>query len=66
MDIDKISAPLASVMKLIASQLDVPLVIAEKALEEENITLDEPITIQRKDAMARTILTQVLEPLQLT
>ena len=66
MDIDNDATPLVSVMAFIASQLEVAVVIDEKALEEESITLDEPVTIHRKDAMVRHILNQVLEPLQLT
>jgi len=66
MDIDMTASPLSAVMELIADHLDIPIVIDIKALEEENITSDEPITIKRTDAKVRNILVQVLEPLQLT
>jgi hypothetical protein len=66
MDIDKNASPLSAVMEFIADHLEIPIVIDDRALEEENITPDEPIIIKRKDAKARDILVQVLEPLQLT
>ena len=66
MDINLMDTPLSEVIEFIGNQLNVPFFIDDKALEAENITPDEPITIKRKDAKVRHILTQVLEPLQLT
>jgi hypothetical protein len=66
MDIEENAAPLSAVMEFIADHLDIPVIIDDKALEEENITPDEPITFKRSDARVRDILVQVLEPLQLT
>ncbi len=59
-------APLSAAVEYISKAVNVPVLLDEKALEEESITSDEPITLRRKDARVRDILALVLEPLQLT
>ena len=65
-DVDFNATPLGEAIKVIRDKLDIPLFVDEKALEEESITLDEPITLERKQARLVDILGQILEPLQLT
>ena len=66
MEIDFNATPLSGVMAFISKTMGIPVFIDDKALEDENITPDEPITIARKDAKVRDVLMQILEPLQLT
>ncbi len=66
MEIEFNAAPLSAVMVFISKTMGTPIFIDDKALEDENITPDEPITIARKDAKVRDVLMQILEPLQLT
>ncbi len=53
-------------LRFFETTYDIPIVIDNKALDDENITPDEPITLARKEAKVRDILMQILEPLQLT
>ena len=66
LDMELNGSPLSAAMANISKQMDIPIILDDKALEEENITPDEPITLQRKDARLRDLLLQILEPLQLT
>ena len=58
--------PLSGVVAFMQKSTEVDFLIDDKALEAENITPDEPITLERKGAKLRDIMVQVLEPLQLT
>lgn len=66
MEVDFNGTPLSGVMAFISKTMGIPIFIDDKALEDENFTPDEPITLERKDAKVRDVLMQVLEPLQLT
>jgi type II secretory pathway component GspD/PulD (secretin) len=60
-------AGLAGVMSQFASTLDLSILIDERALEEEGISLDEQITLNlSKEISFRSALKLVLEPLNLT
>jgi hypothetical protein len=65
-DVDFNRTPLSDVLHSIGEKLSIPVIIDAKGLEEENLTPEEPITIDRKDARVRDILRQVLQPLYLT
>ena len=58
--------PLASVVKTLKAQHDVPIIIDETALDELNITLEEPVTLELPEISFRSALKLILEPLQLT
>jgi len=58
--------PLSGVMKFFKEQYNIPIVIDDKALEDENITPDEPITLELPTISFRSALKLILEPLQLT
>ena len=58
--------PLSGVMKFFSDTYAIPIVIDDKALEEENITRDEPITLNLPAISFRSALKLILEPLQLT
>ena len=58
--------PLSAVMKFFSDTFGVPIVIDDKALEDENITQDEPITLNLPPVSFRSALKLILEPLQLT
>ena len=66
LDMELNDTPLSGAMKAISKQMGIDIMIDDKALEEENITPDEPITMSRKSARLRDVLMQILEPLQLT
>lgn len=66
MDIELIAVPIDTVMAFISSKMEIPIILDEKALEEESITTDEPITIKREGTKVRDVLMQILDPLQLT
>jgi len=57
---------LGTIAKLIRGKFDIPVWIDEKSLEDENITPDEPVTLERPPTKLRDVLKQVLNPLQLT
>lgn len=58
--------PLSAVMKFFKDSYGIPIVIDDKALEAENITPDEPITLELPAVSFRSALKLILEPLQLT
>ena len=58
--------PLSGVVKFFRDTYNIPIVIDDKALEEENITPDEPITLELPAVSFRSALKLILEPLQLT
>jgi len=66
LDLELNGTPLSGAMKAISKQMGIDVLIDDKALEEENVTPDEPITMSRKSARLRDVLMQILEPLQLT
>ena len=57
---------LSAVIKFFRETHNIPIVIDDKALEEENLTADEPITLELPNISFRSALKLVLEPLQLT
>lgn len=58
---------LSAVISRFATALDMPIIMDEKALEEELISLDEQITLNlSKEISFRSALKLVLEPLNLT
>lgn len=58
---------LSAVISRFATALDMPIIIDERALEEELISLDEQITLSlSKEISFRSALKLVLEPLNLT
>lgn len=58
---------LAAVMSRFEKTLDFPIIIDEKALEDEGISLDEKITLQLSQEVSfRNALKLVLDPLNLT
>jgi len=65
-EINMKEASLSSVMEFIGATTDILFIIDNMALDEENITPDEPVTIRRKDTKICDVLVQILEPLQLT
>ncbi len=65
-DINRNEASLSSVVAFISDATGITFIIDARALEEENTTPDQPVTITRKDTKVRDVLTQILEPLQLT
>ena len=65
-EINMKDVPLSSVIEFIGTTTDMPFFIDVQALDEENITPDEPVSITRKDTKVCDVLTQILEPLQLT
>ncbi len=66
MDIVLNGMPISGAMNEISKKMGIPIFLDDKAMEDENITPDEPITLARKEAKVRDILMQILEPLQLT
>ncbi len=66
LSIDLNGSPLSAAMSNMSKQMDIPIILDEKALEEENITPDEPITIKLPAVSFRSALKLILEPLQLT
>lgn len=57
--------PLRNVVKFLEASLEIPFFIDVKVLEDENITPDEPITLNRPPMRVRDSLTMILEPLGL-
>jgi len=60
------ATPLSGVVKFFRDTYIIPIVIDDKALEEENITPDEPISLELPAVSFRSALKLILEPLQLT
>ncbi len=58
--------PLSGVMKYFREAFGIPIVIDEKELEDENITPDEPITLELPATSFRNSLSLILSPLGLT
>jgi hypothetical protein len=59
------AVPLSNVMKFFANELDVTFLIDDKALEDESISPDEPITLKLVNSRGDLALGFILEPLQL-
>lgn len=57
--------PLSGVIAALGKKLEFDFKIDEKSLEEENVTPDEPITLELKSISLRNALYHILEPLQL-
>ena len=66
LDMNLNGTPLSQAMATMSKQMNIPIVIDDKALEEENITPDEPITLTVPAVSFRSGLKLILEPLQLT
>ncbi|MCY2979873.1 MAG: hypothetical protein NTU79_14495 [Planctomycetota bacterium] len=66
LDVSFTAQPLSAVMKFFSQELKIPILIDDKALEEENITPDEPITFELDNIRAVNALELILRPLQLT
>ena len=64
-DVDFNNIPLSAAIEYISKTLDIPILIDDKALEQENITRDETITLKLKQAKMVDVLILMLEPLQL-
>ncbi len=60
------ATPLSQVVKYFRSTYEIPIVIDEKALGEESITTDEPITLELPPVSFRSALNLILDPLSLT
>lgn len=58
--------PLNDAVDRLSHQFNVTMLIDTRALEEASITPDEPITIQQTDVPLRSLLDQMLHPLELT
>ena len=58
--------PLSGVIKFFRESYGIPIVLDDKALEDENITPDEPVTLELPPISFRSALKLILEPLQLT
>ena len=66
LDVSFNAQPLSAVMKFFSQELKIPILIDDKALEEENVTQDEPITITLNNIRAVNAIELILRPLQLT
>jgi hypothetical protein len=58
--------PLSAVMRYFSDEYNIPIVIDDKALEDESISPDEPVTLTLPPVSFRSALKLILEPLQLT
>jgi type II secretory pathway component GspD/PulD (secretin) len=65
-DVSFRNTPLSSFVQTLSDQLGIAILIDAKGLEDETITPEDPVTVDRKDTRARDIIRQVLEPLNLT
>ena len=65
-DVNFNAQALSGVMKYFETTYDIPIVIDNKALDEENVTPDEPVTLNLPPVTFRSALKLILEPLQLT
>ena len=61
-----IDTPLSDVVEFLAATHDIPIRIEESALEEEGLTLDEPINIVLRGVALDSALNLVLDPIELT
>ena len=59
-------APLSAAIDYISSTSNMPFILDQKALDDESVLHDEPITLRLNDARIKDILTLMLEPLNLT
>ena len=66
LDVSFTAQPLSAVMNFFSQELKIPILIDDKALEDENVTQDEPITFKLDNARAINALELILRPLQLT
>jgi hypothetical protein len=66
LDVSFTAQPLSAVMNFFSQELKIPILIDDKALEEENVTQDEPITFKLDNARAINAIELILRPLQLT
>jgi hypothetical protein len=66
MDIDLNQQPLSNFIKIISDEIKVPIWLDQRALEEENVSPDEPITLEFSNAKCCNIMKFVLSPLELT
>jgi hypothetical protein len=58
--------PLSRVMQLFSEQYNIPIVIDEIGLKEQNITSEEPISLVLPEVSFRSALNLILKPLRLT
>ncbi|MEQ1825055.1 MAG: hypothetical protein ABL921_03890 [Pirellula sp.] len=60
--------PLSSALRYFSEELKIPILIDDKALQDESISPDEPVTLDfgSNTTMAKSSLNLILEPLQLT
>ena len=65
-DVDFSEMPLSDAIEYISKALEVPILIDDKALEEEQIAPEVPITLRLKQAKLVNVFVLMLEPLQLT
>ncbi|MFN7735004.1 MAG: STN domain-containing protein [Pirellula sp.] len=65
-DIDVENTRISDVMGTLSAKLGIAIVMEMKGFEEESVTADEPITVNRKNSRVRDILKQILDPLNLT
>jgi hypothetical protein len=65
-DVDFDAMELKTIMKLIAGKFKISVAMNEMALEEENISPDEPVTFEGTGVKVRNLLNHILTPLQLT
>lgn len=66
LDVSFTAQPLSAVMNFFSQELKIPILIDDKALEDENVTQDEPITLKLDNARAVNAIELILRPLQLT
>ncbi len=66
LDVSFTAQPLSAVMNFFSQELKIPILIDDKALEDENVTQDEPITFNLDNARAVNALELILRPLELT
>jgi hypothetical protein len=59
---------LSSALRHISEELKIPIVVDDKALEDESISPDEPVTLDlgSNTTKGKSVLKLILEPLQLT
>ena len=65
-EVSFLGTPLTGAMKFFRENLQVPIVIDDKALEGVSITPDEPITLELPPVSFRSALRLILNPLELT
>ena len=65
-DVSFNATPLSNVVKFFSETHAIPIVIDDKALEAENITPDEPVSLELPSVSFRSALKLILDPLQLT